>query len=524
MTEKATMENSKQQPSKKTLKKPLWDVTSRHPTLPELTKNLTTEICIIGAGITGLSLAYILSAQGKKVIIIDKGEVGFGETGVTTAHLTQVLDDRYTELVSMHGKVKIRALLESHIDAINTIEDIVKREKIDCEFQRVDGYLFLGKKDTPETLEQELDMAHRLGYTRVEQVKHGPVGTDIGVCLKFPDQAQFHPLKYLNGLASIVLKNGGEIYVNSFVRNLEEVENGVRVELENGHTVQAQNVIMATNAPFMDKESMIYAKQAAYRTYAIGLEVPRGSVANALSWDTDIPYHYIRMYTFKDEHAQAHEFLMVGGEDHKTGQQKEQSDPHNNLLRWAREKFPMVQENTIYTWSGQVLEPTDRLAFIGRNPGNKYVFVATGFSGSGMTYGVIAAKIITDLINGKKNALSEIYSPARSMLKGAMRFMKENANVGIEYVGNLLSQKQPNIDDLSNGSGVVTGKGKEKTAVYKDAHGKIRKLSAVCPHRGCAVGWNSIEGTWDCPCHGSRFDAHGKVINGPARGHLKQIE
>lgn len=508
------MKEKRDTPSrKKFIHKPLWDTTSHHPTLPKLEKDITTDICVIGAGITGLSLAYMLSEQGKKVVIVDKGEVGFGETGVTTAHLTYALDDRFIDLVRMHGLKKITFLLDSHVDAIDTIEATVKKEHIDCEFERVDGYAFLGSGDTSETLERELDTLHRLKYDQISALPESPAGSHLGSCLKFPDQAQFHPLKYLNALSDRVIKNGGEIYVNSLVQNLEETQDGVHVKLENGCTIQAQTAVMATNTPFIDKESKMYAKQAAYRTYAIGVEIPKDSVTNALYWDTEEPYHYVRL--------SAHNMLIVGGEDHKTGQQAANYDPFENLLQWTREKFPMIQESTMYKWSGQIMEPVDRLAFIGLNPGNKRVYVATGFSGSGMTYGVVAAKIITDLIDGKKHPLVELFDPARSVLKGAKRFLKENGNVAAKYIGNLFSKHHESVEELPNGTGMIVGQGKDKTAVFKDKQGKVCKFSATCPHMGCTIGWNHIEGTWDCPCHGSRFDTQGKVLNGPARTHLR---
>lgn len=506
-------------------RKPLWDVTSHYPDLPTITQDITTEICIVGAGITGLSLGYLLCKEGKKVVIVDKSEIGFGETGVTTAHLTYMLDDRWKVLEKLHGTEKIKMLLESHKEAIDTIEATVKKEKIDCDFERVDGYLFLGSGDKEEVLDQELEVAHRLGFKKMKKMQEiDPAQKNLGPAVKFPDQAQFHPLKYLNGLVKAILKNGGEIYTHAMVQNLEEASDGVRVSLESGNLIKAKKVVMATNTPFEDKKSKMYTKQSAYRTYAIGIEVPEKTVKKALYWDTETPYHYIRWYSYPDAKSKVHHELIVGGEDHKTGQQDNNVNPYDKLLTWTRQKFPEAKRDTAHEWSGQVMEPNDRLGFIGINPGSKRVYVATGFSGSGMTYGVVAAKIIADLLLRKKNRLAPIYDPARTSLKNIGKFIQENTNVAIRYVNGRMPSKNRNSKNIPNGTGVVVSRGSEKVAIFKDTHGKVCEYSAICTHLGCIVTWNSLETTWDCPCHGSRFSAHGKVLNGPARFHLKKMK
>lgn len=499
-------------------------MTSHAMNFPTLGKNLTTEVCVIGAGIAGLSIAYMLSREGKKVIVVDKGPVGFGETGVTTAHLSNVLDDRYFAIKHCQGLKKTKLALESHIEAIDLIESIIKKEKIECDFKRVDGYLFLGKGDKEETLDRELKLLNELGYKKVSKHYDGPHGGKFGVCLKFSDQAQFHPLKYLFGLARAIIKNGGEIYVNSLVQSFEETKDDVKVKLENGSVISAETTVMATNVPFEDKTTFMYAKQAAYRTYVIAGEVFDEKLAEALYWETGSPYHYSRYYSFKDAHSKPHHYLLVGGEDHKTGQEKEGVDPYNNLRSWSKINFPMMKQEDLYEFSGQILNTMDKLAFIGLNPGNKRVYVTTGFSGSGMTYGPMAGQIISDLVLGKVNLYTKLYSPGRLNVKGWSRFMKEGWDVVVEYFGDLMPRKNPELQNLAKGSGMVLSEGLKKTAVYKDKTGKICKYSATCPHLGCFVRWNTSEATWDCPCHGSRFDAHGKVLNGPAKTDLEPLD
>jgi Rieske Fe-S protein len=249
------------------------------------------------------------------------------------------------------------------------------------------------------------------------------------------------------------------------------------------------------------------------------MRVPRNSVTRALYWDTLDPYHYVRLQSEADA-----DILIVGGEDHKTGQADD--DPADRFARldeWTRTRFPMSQD-VAYSWSGQVLEPVDGLAFIGKNPGDDNVYIATGDSGNGMTHGTIAGILITDLIQGRKNPWADIYDPSRITLRAAKEFTRENLNVAAQYADLLTGGDIDSADQLPREAGAILRRGLTKLAVYRDAHGKLHELNAKCPHLGCIVAWNSIEKTWDCPCHGSRFEALGEVINGPAVSGLAPAE
>ncbi len=485
-------------------------------------KNLTADVCIMGSGITGLTAAYLLSKAGKKVIVIDKGGIADGETAYTTAHLTYVLDDKYFELEKIHGPDKIRLVLKSHSDAIDRIEDICVKEKIDCDFARVDGDLFLSGNDDKkgeEILDLELQTMKKLGRNDVKKIDEKTKENSLGTHLRFPKQAQFHPLKYLSGLIKIIQKHGGEIYEKSQAKDIQEDHEGVVVELENGCTIRAETAVIATHVPFNDRFKM-HLKQAAYRTYVIAGEIPKNSVEKSLYWDTEAPYHYIRLVNKSSAGAQ--DFLMVGGEDHKTGQDDECGEKFQNLREWTQKNFPMMKRASLQ-WSGQIIQTMDGLAFIGLNPGNKRIYIGTGYSGSGMTYGTIAGSMLTDLIFGKENSLAQLYHPARKTVKALGRFMKESINVAEQYAGGMATGSDVTLKDLTPGSGIVVAEGLKKIAVYKEKTGKICKFSAVCPHLGCIVKWNNAESTWDCPCHGSRFEAHGKVLNGPAPTDLETL-
>lgn len=495
-----------------------WMATADIPGRPALTEDSHATVCVVGAGIAGMTTAYLLAREGKSVIVLDDGPIGGGMTGRTTAHLVTALDDRYVELERFHGEDAARLAAQSHKAAIDRVEKIVSEEKIDCDFERVDGYLFVPPGESKEILDDELQAVHRAGLTEIEMVERAPLDSyDTGKALRFPRQAQFHPLMYLAGLADAIERDGGKIYCQTHASKIEGGRSA-RVETANGPVVTADAIVVATNTPVNDLVA-IHTKQAGYMTYVLGARVPRGSVTRALYWDTPDPYHYARVQTIT-EGERAHDLLICGGEDHKVGQKDDANRRLGILEKWMRERFPMMKDIE-FRWSGEVMEPIDGLAFIGKNPlDHDNVFIATGDSGNGMTHGTIAGVLLTDLIMERKNDWADLYSPSRVTLGAIKEFAKENINVAGQYVDLVTPGEVDSDKEIKSGSGAVIRHGLAKVAVYKDETGKVRELSAVCRHLGCIVDWNSFEKTWDCPCHGSRYDALGHVIMGPANSDL----
>lgn len=495
----------------------LWAATAEMPACSPLRENIQADVCIVGAGISGLTVAYLLTQAGKSVAVLEDGLLASGMTQVTTAHLANALDDRYFEIERLHGKDGARLTAESHTAAIDQIEEIVRRENIDCDFQRLDGYLFLAPGDKEEILDRELAAAHRAGLQGVLKLDRTPIPSfNAGPCLRFPKQGQFHPLKYLAALAQAIQRDGGRLFTQT---HADEIEGGSPARVKAGdYTVTAGAVVVATNTPVNDLVA-IHTKQAPYMTYVIGARVPRGSLPTALYWDTQDPYHYVRLQRQED-----HDILILGGEDHKTGQEDDTLERYTRLETWGRERFPFI-ERVEFTWAGQVMETQDGLAFIGRNPLDKdNVFIVTGDSGMGMTHGTIAGILLTDLILGRENPWEKLYDPSRKTVKAAGTFAKENLNVAAQYTDWLTGSEVDSEKEIANDSGAVRRRGLTKVAVYRDPEGNLHECSAVCPHLGCIVHWSSAEKTWDCPCHGSRFDRFGKVINGPANKDLAPVE
>jgi glycine/D-amino acid oxidase-like deaminating enzyme/nitrite reductase/ring-hydroxylating ferredoxin subunit len=497
----------------------LWTATADLPPYHPLDENTRADVAIVGAGLAGLTTAYLLGRTGRSVVVVDDGPVAHGMTRFTTAHLTWAIDDRYFEIERIHGQRGALLAAQSHRAAVDQIEAIVREERIECDFERVDGFLFLGEGGSPELLDRELLAARRAGVT-VEQVARAPLDAyDTGPCLRFPEQAQFHPLRYLAGLARAIERDGGRIYTGT---HIDTVLGGSSARVMAGRLrVRANAVVVATNTPVNDRVA-IHTKQAPYMSYVIAAAVPRGAVPQALYWDTEDPYHYVRVHPHHLDDDR--ELLIVGGEDHKTGQAEDTEQRHARLETWARRRYPAMEEIE-YRWAGQVMETVDGLAFIGRNPLDEpNVFIATGDSGQGMTHGTIAGMLLTDLINQKDNDWAELYEPSRKRLGAVGEFAREAMNMVAQYADWVTPGEEPDAASLLPDQGAVVRRGLRKYAVYRDERGALHELSAVCPHLGCIVRWNPTEKTWDCPCHGSRFDKLGAVISGPANSNLRRLD
>ena len=499
---------------------PLWQA---HDALPvyegPVPTGLETEVCVVGAGISGLSVAYALAREGRRVTVLDDGPIGGGETGRTSAHLSCALDDRFTHLESLFGAAGARIAADSHRAAIDAIEATVAQLQIACAFRRVDGYLFVPDAGAPTELSpelaRELDAATRAGLV-VSDAERAPLPFDTGRSLRFAAQAEFEPVAYLRGLAAAIVAAGGRIYTGVRVDAIEGGD-APHVQLHDGSVIRANTIVDASNASITSRYDLPL-RQAAYRSYVLGFDVGPGEVPHGLYWDTAEPYHYIRIANGDA----GREVLLVGGADHRTGH----GDPMaawDELEAWTRARFTNAGA-VVSRWSGQVMEPADSLGYIGAARGLPNVFVISGDSGNGLTNGTIAGLLLPALIRGESHPWAELYAPIRSRHHGVGALLREAATSVAPYADWLERREVGSLAEITPGHGAILRHGAHLIAAYRDFNGGCSLRSARCPHLHAVVRWNPLERSWDCPAHGSRFDPCGGVVNSPSAHDLPELD
>ena len=489
----------------------LW-MSTEVPDFPALgSDEYEPDVCVIGAGIAGLSVARALVGRGLDVLVLDRGTIGGGQTARTSAHLASALDDRFYLLSKHFGPAGAKLAADSHAAAIDEIERLVGTLSIACDFRRVPGYLFGDQK----VLARELPAAKEAGLD-VEMFERAPLPFDTGKCLRFGRQAEIQPLAYISALARDIAAKGGRIRIAAHVLM---VNGGARpeIELEGGRKLRAGAVVDATGLGITSRFE-IPIRMAAYRSYCVAFALPHESVPHALYRDTEDPHHYIRVAS----DAGGRDVLIVGGADHRVGQGHPE-DAWTSLAEWTTARFPMVGK-IVARWSGQIGEPSDGLAYIGALPGSENVFIVTGDSGNGLTHGTIAGLLLPSLIAKESHPWEQLYSLERSKRHGLGTLLHEALKSNIPFRDWISPADVASIDDIPRGQGATVRRGLHLVAAYRDEHGVLCERSARCPHMHGVVRWNPIEKTWDCPVHGSRFDGCGKVLNGPSAHDLPELD
>jgi glycine/D-amino acid oxidase-like deaminating enzyme/nitrite reductase/ring-hydroxylating ferredoxin subunit len=478
------------------------------PRHPPLEGRVTVDVAIIGGGVTGLTAARLLERAGRRVALLESRRLGGGESSRSTAHLTEALDVRYHTLASRFGDDGARLAARAQRDAIERVVAFIGERRIDCGLHRVPGFLYSETAGDLDELREEALTAQRLGL-RASLVGAVPVPFPVAGAVRFEDQAQIDPRAYVLGLAEHLESGGNLVFEDTYVLDVEEGE-PCRVVTERG-VVEARDVIVAAHVPISNK-LLVHTKLTAYRTYALAMEMPLADPIG-LAWDMADPYHYVRSAT-----AGGTTMLVVGGEDHKVGEEDDTVEPFRRLEAYVRQRFGQAPAPTDPRWSGQIVVSADGLPYIGRNALSSRVFVATGYGGNGITQGTLAGMILADEVLRVPNAYADLFAATRfKPLASARAFLAQNA----DYPLRLLADRLPlpgagALAELPPGEGqVITWRG-ERLAVFRDDAGTLSALSPVCTHLGCLVHWNTAEKSWDCPCHGSRYDARGRVLNGPA--------
>jgi len=485
---------------------PLWDRTPSATRYPRLSKHLEVDVAVVGGGLTGMTAALLLAEGGKSVAVLEGGRIGNGVSARSTAHVTEAVDTRYTELERRDPELA-RIVRRSSRAALDLMQLLAQHCEDQAGFRRVPGYLFSEDPTQTDALREEAAAARRAGA--LVEVCEAPLPIAQGASVRFEHQAELDPVAYVSGLTERAVRASVSVFEESLVVDLSGNER-VRLEIEHGPAVTATDVILATHSPFT--KVSFQTKVSQYRSYVVA--APLATPLDALFWDTADPYHYVRSARWDDAN-----YLLVGGEDHKTGQDPlgGAQGPFYRLVDYARRlgAEPSLQ------WSAQVVESVDGLPYIGRPTEAERVHVATGFGGNGTTFGTLAALILADNILGKENPYAQAYRATRFEAATSLPpLLKGNVDFPLQLLRDRLHGLPHDAAGLAQGQGAVLHIEGERLAVYRDDAGQLHAVSALCTHFGCQVVFNASERSWDCPCHGSRFDVDGAVLDGPANKRL----
>jgi glycine/D-amino acid oxidase-like deaminating enzyme/nitrite reductase/ring-hydroxylating ferredoxin subunit len=493
---------------------PYWLDNIQFPNYPPLKGDVKTEIVVIGGGIAGIMTAHFLKMAGQKFILIEKDKILHGVTGHTTAKLTSQHNLIYDYLINNFGKENAGLYAEANQTAIEKVATLIDERKIDCDFQRRNAYTFALTPEEKEMVQKETEVAKSLGLPASFIGKTDlPFETLGAVC--FENQAIFHPVKFLLALAETLTGEGGQIFENTRALSIGEGSPN-KINTDRGQ-ITAKGVIVATNFPIYDKCSF-FARMWPRRSYALAARL-KGKPPQGYYISTSENYRSVRPH-FPDDNV-----VLINGNPHKTGQAKDTVQKYHEMVNYAQRHFNI--KSISWHWSTQDNFPNDRIPYIGRASLNsKNIWVATGFKGWGMSHGIVSGILLSDLVLGKNNPYKELFDPCRTTIKTSAReFVKQNVNVAQKYISGHLSENESrNLKDIKNGEGKIMEIKGNKIAAYKDNQGKLHTLSPVCQHLGCIVAWNNAEKSWDCPCHGSRYTAEGKVIHSPTTKDLPKIK
>jgi glycine/D-amino acid oxidase-like deaminating enzyme/nitrite reductase/ring-hydroxylating ferredoxin subunit len=472
------------------------------------------DVIIVGGGITGITTAMQLQEAGKKCIVLEANNLCFGTTGGTTAHLNTLLDTPYTTIQKNFSKSRAQEVARVTAEAIQLVRNNIQRYNIDCGFSEADAFLFAqdDKQEKELAAIREASVEAGLHLTETARI---PVPVPFIKAIQVSGQARFNPVRYVYALANAFEQAGGVIVQDCRVTGAEDNEM-VEVETTRG-VFKGTDLIYATHIP--PGVNLLHLRCAPYRSYAMAVTLQDGNYPADLSYDMYDPYHY-----YRTQEVDGKKYLVAGGEDHKTGHAENTERCFLQLESHIRQHFKVREIS--YKWSSQYFEPADGLPYIGHLPGHpEHIYVATGFGGNGITYSQAAAIILKQLLLNEETVYTKLFDPNRlKPVAGFVNFIKHNADVVKEFAGRLFSGED--LDELASlapGEGKLVEYEKKKIALYKDDDGTLHAASPVCKHLKCEVKWNNAERSWDCPCHGARYNFDGQVITGPSDADLETI-
>ena len=491
-----------------------WVDSTATPERPRLEGNVEVDVAIVGAGIVGLTAARLLKRAGKTVAVVEMDRVVRGVTGYTTAKVTSGHSTIYQRLESKHGEAVARSYASVNQLALEQMARWIEEDGIVCDFERRPNFVYSETTEQESSIEKEVAAARRAGLD-VSLVTETDLPYEVAAAVRLEAQAQFHPRKYLLHFADDIVGDGSHIFENSRVVDVSEGKL-CEVKTESGR-IFARHVILATHYPFWDR-GLLFPRVHPKRSYAVAGPIGTSPAPDGMYISVDEPTRSIRVIPDGDR-----TLLMVGGNGHGVGQKHDTDHEYEDLERWMNDRFGITE--VTHRWSTHDGVTVDMLPYAGTaRRGSDRVYTATGFGKWGMTNGTAAAMVISDAILGLTNDFSSLFDPHRVTIKAsASKFVSENSKVARHWIGDRVVHPQgASFDDLEPGQAAVKGVGVEQVAGYRDDAGELHAVSATCTHLGCIVAWNDAEKSWDCPCHGSRFDPDGKVLHGPAVKDLRQ--
>lgn len=490
----------------------IWLATTPETDFPALEGDVTVDVAIVGGGIAGLSTAYFLIKAGLKVAVLESERIATGTTGYTTGKITSAHGLIYHYLFKKFGKTKAAYYAEANETALRKMIEIMDEEGIDADQHELPAYTYSISRDDIDDLRNEVIAAKNLDLP-VSFVTETPLPYHVTGAIKYENQARYHPRKYLLGLADRIFAQGGLIYEGTKVLKINE---GKTCVIETGHgKVLAKQVVVATNYPIYDPDTF-FARLSVRQSLDIAILL-NSAVPEGMFYSTEKSFHSLRPQPFDGGEA-----MLVGGELFKTGQGGDITKSYENIIQWARDHFDVKE--VLFHWTTNDSETYDRVPLIGPIDSAKdNIYLITGFSGWGMTHGTVAGMIIRDLILGQPNVWETLYHPKRLSTLISEKALAGDLNVAKNYIAGKIAGEPKKISLGKDEAGIFEVDGK-KVAAYCDEAGATHAISAICTHMGCVVNWDGAEKTWDCPCHGSRYDVDGHVIHGPAIKNLKKID
>ncbi|HEX8207210.1 MAG TPA: FAD-dependent oxidoreductase [Solirubrobacteraceae bacterium] len=490
----------------------LWIDKAPATSYPSLERDLEVDVAVIGGGIAGVTTALFCKQEGLRVAVLEKGVISGAATGMSTAKASALQESLLSEVRRIAGKDALLAYAHANVAALERMDALVREHSIDCSWERLPDYTYAAEESQVSTVEQIVEAGQEAGLP-VERVTDVPLPFDVPAAARLDGQAQFQPATYTRALAALVDGDGSAVYESTMVTGLSEgAPHEVRVE--GGVTVRAKHVVVATQYPLLDR-GVFFARLEATRSYIVAGRVKDVPAPDAMLITAGQPTRSLRRWG---------DWLLIGGEGHQTGASKADPERYEQLIEFGREHFGIT--DFPYRWSTQDGMPIDHVPYIGRyHPRAEGLWVAGGFQKWGMTNGTVAAMVLSDLIAGRENPYAAELDPNRARVRSAPKLAQVNMLVGLHFFGDRLTPADASSsDEVPAGEARVVRSGVGKVGVYRDESGGLHAVSLRCTHLGCLTKWNDAERSWDCPCHGSRFDIDGKVLAGPAVKPLEPRE